>query len=213
MSTADKRFHIIYRTVNLVTGEYYTGMHSTDDLDDGYLGTGSIIKEQIDRYGRECFRRTILEHLPSREALKQREAQLITPEMLRDPKCMNVKFGGDGGWDHITPEQQRVNGLKGQARMKHLRELAGMTAEEALQRLAQALIESRQKKPTPQQLAIALEEHAEAQRWVRIKALLASESMKKAYADGTKKPVMPNWTGRKHSPETRAKISAARKKN
>lgn len=31
--------HFIYKTTNSVNGKYYKGMHSTDVLDDGYIGS------------------------------------------------------------------------------------------------------------------------------------------------------------------------------
>lgn len=32
------KFHIIYKTTNLINGKIYVGLHSTDNVDDGYLG-------------------------------------------------------------------------------------------------------------------------------------------------------------------------------
>lgn len=38
------KYHIIYKTTNLINGKIYVGMHSTDNLNDGYLGSGWILK-------------------------------------------------------------------------------------------------------------------------------------------------------------------------
>src|SRR4029077_6665653 len=35
----DGRYHFLYRTEHLDTGNYYIGKHSTHDLDDGYQGS------------------------------------------------------------------------------------------------------------------------------------------------------------------------------
>ena len=37
--------HLVYKTYNPSTGEYYFGKHSTDNLNDGYKGSGNWIKE------------------------------------------------------------------------------------------------------------------------------------------------------------------------
>ena len=38
------KYHIIYKTTNKINKKYYVGMHSTNKLDDGYLGKGWAVK-------------------------------------------------------------------------------------------------------------------------------------------------------------------------
>jgi hypothetical protein len=78
-------------------------MHSTDNLEDGYIGSGTYLWHSIKKYGRENFKMEILEFCTNRESLKTREAELITEEMLKDPMCMNLSFGG--GDIKLTHEQ------------------------------------------------------------------------------------------------------------
>jgi hypothetical protein len=89
-------------------------MHSTDDLDDGYFGSGSLLSRSIKKHGKDKHHKEILEHLPTREALKLREKELVNEELLGDKRCMNLRLGGEGGWDHVnsirTPEQQSALG-------------------------------------------------------------------------------------------------------
>jgi hypothetical protein len=103
------KFHIIYKTTCLVTGKWYLGKHSTKDLNDGYLGSGTAIKRSIKKHGRQNHVREVLEHLPSLEALNLREASLITKDVVNDPMSLNLKLGGQGGFDHITLETRLVS--------------------------------------------------------------------------------------------------------
>ena len=80
-------------------------MHSTENVDDGYLGSGRRIKAEIKKYGKENFVREILEHLPTREALCEREAELVCEELMQNPLCLNLKNGGDGGGKFWSEEQ------------------------------------------------------------------------------------------------------------
>lgn len=92
-----RKHHVIYKTTRLDgSGAYYIGMHSTDVLDDRYLGSGIILNRSIKKYGRDIHKKEILEHLPSREALSAREAEIVSEAILSDPRCMNITLGGGG---------------------------------------------------------------------------------------------------------------------
>jgi hypothetical protein len=82
-------------------------MHSTDSLDDGYLGSGKILGYSRHKYGDENHHREIIEFLPSRDALKLREREIVNEELLANPLNINLKYGGEGGWDHIDHEKAR----------------------------------------------------------------------------------------------------------
>lgn len=120
-----RKFHIIYRTTCSVNGKFYYGMHSTDNLNDGYIGSGTRLWHSIKKYGRDKFTMEILEFLPSREALKQRERELINEEVLKDPQCMNLMIGGEGGGEwkcNSNSEIQRAKGAKALMKMRQLRQ-------------------------------------------------------------------------------------------
>lgn len=109
MTKKPKKYHYIYKTTNLKTGRFYIGMHSTDDLDDGYLGSGTRLRRSIRRHGKESFKLEILEFLPDRASLEQRETQLITEDLIKNPLCMNIIFGGSGGY--ISPKGCKKGGV------------------------------------------------------------------------------------------------------
>jgi hypothetical protein len=78
-------------------------MHSTDNLEDNYFGSGRILWYSIKKYGREHHTKTILEFLSSRTDLVLREKELITSELILEPNCMNLAIGGNA---HATEEQR-----------------------------------------------------------------------------------------------------------
>lgn len=102
MPRKQKKYHFIYKTTNLLNEKFYVGMHSTDNLEDGYIGSGKRLRYSINKHGHSNHKFEILEFLPSREELKKREAEVVNEELLTNPLCMNLKFGGEGGWDHIV---------------------------------------------------------------------------------------------------------------
>ncbi len=92
-----RKFHLIYKTTCLETGKYYVGMHSTDDLDDGYLGSGRWLINSVKKYGKEKHVREIIEFVPTREQLRIREEQIVDQKMIDDDLCMNLDLGGQTG--------------------------------------------------------------------------------------------------------------------
>jgi hypothetical protein len=96
-----RKHHYIYK-ITRVDGKYYIGMHSTDNLEDNYFGSGTLLSKSIKKHGKDKHIKEILEHLPTREALKLRETEIVNEELLGDKMCMNLTLGGGGGWHHIN---------------------------------------------------------------------------------------------------------------
>lgn len=119
MARKEKKYHFIYKTTNLKNGKFYVGMHSTHNLNDGYLGSGLRLRRSIRRNGAENFKIEYLEFFDNRIELANREKQLVNEDLLKDPMCMNIRPGGSGGW---TSEQQKQNANKSNERQTWLRE-------------------------------------------------------------------------------------------
>ena len=97
MARKEKKYHYIYKTTNLKNGKYYIGMHSTNNLEDGYMGSGKRLRRSLIKYGKENFKSEILEFLPERKTLVEREKEIVNEELLKDTLSMNLKQGGEGG--------------------------------------------------------------------------------------------------------------------
>jgi hypothetical protein len=87
-------FYLVYRTKNLLTGEYYIGAHKTTNIEDGYFGSGLLVNRAINKHGIEKFEREILYFADSIDEMYSIEKNLV---VTRDKDCMsyNLVPGGN----------------------------------------------------------------------------------------------------------------------
>lgn len=90
-------FYIIYKTINIVNKKFYIGKHSTNNLNDSYLGSGLLLNKAIKKYGREQFERKILYIFDNYIDMTNKEKAIVNPKLLKNPRCYNLRVGGDGG--------------------------------------------------------------------------------------------------------------------
>jgi len=95
MRNIDKKYHYLYKTTNILNNMYYYGIHSTNNLNDNYLGSGKHLTHSIRKYGKDNFKKEILEYFNTRDELALADNLLITKDMLIDKQCMNILFGGE----------------------------------------------------------------------------------------------------------------------
>ena len=50
-------FYTIYQITNTINDKIYVGKHMTLDLHDGYMGSGTLIKRAIEKYGIDFFKK------------------------------------------------------------------------------------------------------------------------------------------------------------
>ena len=87
----------IYITTNLINGKRYIGQHKSSKFHSSYKGSGKILKQAIEKYGKENFSTEVLEWCFSRDELAEREKYWI---MLYDATSnndwYNITSGGYG---------------------------------------------------------------------------------------------------------------------
>ena len=106
--------HYTYRIDNLINGKYYIGKHSSESLDDKYMGSGPLIKAAIAKYGMTNFKKTILKTFSTSEEAFEHEAQIVTMAEVNDPMCYNIQPGGKGGQKRFTDEELKERALERQ---------------------------------------------------------------------------------------------------
>ena len=169
MARKEKKYHFIYKTTNILSGKYYIGMHSTNDLEDGYLGSGNRLRLAIRKHGKENFKREILEFCETRDELIKRETEIVNLDEIAKKECMNLVIGGNG----FTSEYAIICVIKSNKKQQFLRE--------------------------------------NDSKWVERYSEKKSEALKKAYNEGRRKIITPDWNGRVHSEETKLKMSEVKK--
>jgi hypothetical protein len=53
-----------------------------------------------------------LEFYENRDSLYKREAELVNEQTLADPMNMNLKLGGEGGWDYVSNHRSHNDSVK-----------------------------------------------------------------------------------------------------
>ena len=131
MSRKQHTHHYIYRITCSVTGRYYIGMHSTSNLEDNYLGSGTQLWRSKHKHGKHTHAKEILEFLPDRKALAVREREIVNESLIADPLCMNLMKGGEGGGFLNTEHQLKCSSAGGKVNtpLKKEKAIARMSAE------------------------------------------------------------------------------------
>ena len=89
--------YFIYLTINTVNGKQYIGKHSGEP-DDPYLGSGSLLKRAIRKYGKDKFVREILAITEDQEGLDLLEKHYIEKyNAINNTNFYNLTEGGTGG--------------------------------------------------------------------------------------------------------------------
>jgi len=224
------KYHYIYKTTNLLSGKYYWGMHSTSNLNDGYMGSGKRLTYSIRKHGRTNHKVEIIEFLNSREELGKRESEIINLNEIAKEDCMNLRVGGLGGerseykppWNkghksvtklNLSPEQREKRSEyqnKIWEGRKHSNESKEKMRESHLGQIPWMKNKTHSEE-TKQKISNTKKERGINPSF-GMKGKTHSEETKKKMKE-SRKGEGNSFYGRKHSPETLRKIQETRKKN
>jgi group I intron endonuclease len=93
----NKKHNLVYKTTNLINQKIYIGVHSTNDIEDGYIGSGKTFKHAIKKYGKENFTRELLFDFPTPEEAYAKEKELVDLIFINRKDNYNFKEGGEQG--------------------------------------------------------------------------------------------------------------------
>ena len=102
--------HFVYLTTNIITGEQYAGDHSTNNMGDGYLGSGIIIKKALKKYKRENFKREILEFFKTKQEAFNTQEKYINEYNTLSPNGYNISptGGPECGGRHLEETKKKL---------------------------------------------------------------------------------------------------------
>ena len=102
-------YYIIYKITNNINGKFYIGKHKTSNLDDGYFGSGKMLKRAISKYGVENFTKDIIEIYNSEDKMNLAEKILVVTDQ---EVSYNLCLGGYGGFEYINKLENKKYWVK-----------------------------------------------------------------------------------------------------
>ena len=91
-----KKYHVVYKTTNTVNNKIYVGLHSTNNINDKYIGSGYALKDAINKYGKSKFKKEILYVFNNRREARNMEASIVDKEFCKRKDTYNLAEGGMG---------------------------------------------------------------------------------------------------------------------
>jgi group I intron endonuclease len=109
---------IVYKTTNKVNGKIYIGKDAKNDPN--YLGSGILLKQAIEKYGKDNFQKEILEYCTSVN-INEREKYWIDITQAKEIGY-NLADGGTGGDLGEYVNNKRAKSLTGKVQPREVRE-------------------------------------------------------------------------------------------
>lgn len=220
-------FYGIYKITNLLNGKMYIGQHRTDNLDDGYMGSGKWLERAIKKYGVENFRKEWIMFCEDADELNYWERVFVDETWVMRSDTYNLCLGGEGGGTfmgrhHSESTKQTMSAshkgnknclgkkLSIETKMKISKSLLGKkVSDETRQRLSSSLRKARGRPEVKESYRLTAK-----QRGQKISAALRGRVgfwSGKTMSDETKEKMSKTRTGKKFPKETKRKISEAMK--
>ena len=116
----EKKFHFVFITTCLANNKQYVGDHSTNDLSDGYIGSGRpLYNNAKKKYGKKNFIRKDLEFFPTRLEAANAQRKYIAKYNTLSPYGYNIcPDGGTFNGGKHSDESKAKIGLASKKRKR-----------------------------------------------------------------------------------------------
>lgn len=126
----EKKFHYLYKITHIKSKKIYIGIHSTDNLKDGYFANGvyeskvkknawsklnhghdkhTHMRSALVKHGRSAFKKEIIKTFKSRKAALKEEEKLVTKEFINRDDNFNHRTGGIGNVEFSEEVREKIS--------------------------------------------------------------------------------------------------------
>ena len=202
----------IYKTTNLLNGKVYIGKRRGEFVS-WYYGSGKILKQALDKYGKENFSVEIIDTAETEQEHIDKEKYWIS---YYRSICYvyNIADGGEGGdtYSNLSMSDK----LRRNALISQNGYFANMTPEQSEELHRRAWVSRRLNgrdkcsEETKKKISSALSGRKLSAEWVQ-KGVLTRKSRGYTHSVDTRRKISESNRGKKRSSETRKKLSDAGK--
>jgi hypothetical protein len=89
--------YIVYKITNTKNKKIYIGKHQTENINDGYFGSGVALEKAIKKYGKDLFIKKILFIFETEDEMNTKEKEIVTEKFIAKKNNYNMGVGGEGG--------------------------------------------------------------------------------------------------------------------
>lgn len=90
-------YYIIYKITDIINNMVYIGQHATNDLNDNYMGSGTILRAAQLKYGMHNFKKQILKVFDNEYDMDRYEQLIVNKAFINSNRTYNIVLGGKCG--------------------------------------------------------------------------------------------------------------------
>ena len=87
--------YYVYEIRNVVNGKIYVGVHKSESMNDDYMGSGTLLRNAIKKYGKENFTKRILYVYDNVYDALQCERKIVNEDFINREDTYNLVLGGN----------------------------------------------------------------------------------------------------------------------